>query len=274
MSPPPQRVFLWTGLLVVIGWVLVAFMDPDPPGRTFEALSLGIFFGTMFGHTTAAAAWAALGPGPLLVRLPLALVWVVMLPAALAVNIGIHSGPGVELAVLFCGYLVGQWLAVQLPLWLLVILFRLKLRHRLAAGLASDPRDWQFGIRQLMIVTAMVAVAVGIGRLVLIHFGERVRDAGADGPILAFLVVAAVVLSLPPLLASLLPRHFAWATLGTLIVLALATVMEATLSRQLGLAPRPNVWDCIALNVATVAWVLLFTSAVRWSGYVLGTPRG
>ena len=273
MSPPPQRVFLWTGLLVVIGWALVAFMDPDPPRGTLEAFSLGIFFGTMFGHTTAAAAWAALGPGLLLVRLPLALLWVVMLPAALAINIGIHSGPGVEFAVLFSGYLFGQWLLVQLPLWLLVILFGLKLRYRVASSMTSDPRDWQFGIRQLMIVTAMVAIAVGIGRLVVIHFGDRVRESGPDGPILAFLVVVAVVLSLLPLLASLLPRYSVWATLGTLIVLALATAMEANLARQLGLGPRPNVWDYIALNVTTVAWVLLFASVVRWSGYALGTPR-
>jgi hypothetical protein len=120
----------------------------------------------------------------------------------------------------------------------------LKLRH---ADLDSDPRDWQFGIRQLMIVTALVAVLLGIGRWVVSTFGER--PVGVPWAGLAFMVVAAAVVSLPPLLAVLL-RYAIWPTLDA------------------GVAARDRleVWSCtgcwcrlivppflIVLNPATVA---------------------
>src|SRR5688500_13129793 len=90
----------------------------------------------------------------------------------------------------------GCW--CSFPLWLLVVVYRLKLRQADLAGHGSDPRDWQFGIGQLLIVTAMVAVVLGIGRQLVIHFGDRLRGAGPDGPIFIFLAVAAAILSLPP----------------------------------------------------------------------------
>ncbi len=37
-------------------------------------MTIGFFFGSFFGHTTLAAAWAALGPGPIGWRVPLSLV--------------------------------------------------------------------------------------------------------------------------------------------------------------------------------------------------------
>ena len=268
---PIERAIFWTLPLVGLGLGILALMDPD---WTLENLGLGLFFGTMFGHATVAAAWAALGPGWLLVRLPLALVWIVLLAVALAYNVGIHGGPGqaIEVAGMFGLILLGQWLLAQFPLWLLAAFCRVKVRDRNLA--AAGPRQWQFGIGQLMVATALVAVVLGAGRFLFIHYGEQVARLFAAGHVLAFLAVAAVVFSLPPLLAALLPRHWLWAVLLTLLVLGLWTAGEFNLSQTLGMGPRPSVWDFAAINAVTAAWVLLFATALRASGYRLGTqPR-
>ncbi len=65
MVPRRYRVFLWGTPLVAFGWLLLAVMDPDPPGRLGEYIGIGFFLGTMFGQTTMASAWTAFGPAPL-----------------------------------------------------------------------------------------------------------------------------------------------------------------------------------------------------------------
>ncbi|HUE70845.1 MAG TPA: hypothetical protein VMP01_08135 [Pirellulaceae bacterium] len=72
-------------------------------------------------------------------RLPFALLWVVMLVAALAVNIHSDGGQWVETSGMIGCCLIGQWLLVQLPLWVLVVFYRLKLRHADLALVGSDP---------------------------------------------------------------------------------------------------------------------------------------
>jgi hypothetical protein len=91
--PRRYRVFLWAAPLVALGLLLLAVLDPDPPGRTGEYIGLGCVFGTMFAHTTMASAWTAFGPAALVWRLPLSLLWVVMLAAALGINVAINGGP-------------------------------------------------------------------------------------------------------------------------------------------------------------------------------------
>ncbi|HUE70844.1 MAG TPA: hypothetical protein VMP01_08130 [Pirellulaceae bacterium] len=126
-----------------------------------------------------------------------------------------------------------------------------------------------------MIVTALVAVVLGVGRFVVIAFGERLVGATGPGwPIFAFLVAAAVLLSLPPLLAVLLPRYPLWGTLGALVVVGLATALEASLFRWLGFGGLSvHLSEFIELNGMTVAWVLAFALTARHSGYRLGTSR-
>ncbi len=274
MVPRRYRVFLWAGPVVALGWLLIAVLDPDPPRRIGEYLGLGFFFGTMFGQATLAAAWTAFGPAPLVWRLPLSLVWVAMLIVAIGVNVGLNGGPG-DAPIIVGSCLLGQWLLVQLPLWGLALGYGLRLRHRDDAGLGADPRERQFGIRQLMIITAFVGVVFGIGRLVVTNLGDRFVLDG-DAAVFAFLVVAAIVITLPVLLASLLPR-LAWpATLIALAFLGLATAWELPMFRGTGAGRRggPDVMHFVWINAFTTAWLLVVIMVVRLNGYRLTTPGG
>ena len=264
------RVFVWIAPLVAVGWLLIAFLDPDPPGRLGEYIGMGFFFGTMFGQTTIASAWTAFGPAPLIWRLPLSFLWVVMLAVSIGINVGMNGGPR-DAMVVMGGCLTSQWFLVQLPLWGLAMGYGLRLRHRDDASVASDPRERQFGIRQLLIITTIVAVVFGIGRLIVpnLKFGSSGEPA-----VLAFLAVAAIVITLPVLIAALLPRFALPATLLTLLLVGLQTAWEMPMFRSTGAGRMggPHVLHFIWINVCTTAWLLALVLAVRWNGYTLSGP--
>jgi hypothetical protein len=266
--PRRYRVLLWTGPLIFISWLSLAFLDPDPGGGVYETIVLGYFLGSLFGHATLAAAWAALGPGPLLWRMPLSLVWVTMLAVAIGINVGVNGGPN-EAPIVIGSCLLGQWLLLQLPLWALALGFKLHLRHADELNQGFDPRQWQFGIRQLIITTAIVGVVFGIGRLVVTNLSERLNLVSGEGPIFIFLALAAIVLTLPLLLAALMRR---WALPGALVVLVLigaATAWELPLLQSVHKGAGPGTVDLAAINAFTAAVVLLVASGVRLSGYSL-----
>ncbi len=107
---------------------LLVVIAIEPGSGIAEYVTLGLFFGTFFGHATLSAAWAAVGPGPIGWRIPGALTWIVLLPIAVAVNVWLNGGPS-DGALIVGIPVFGQWLLVQLLLWPLAIGFGLRLRH-------------------------------------------------------------------------------------------------------------------------------------------------
>jgi hypothetical protein len=232
--------------------------------------------GAFFGQTTLASAWAALGPGPLRWRLPLSLVWVALLPLVLVINIAIHHPGEGEIAMVIVGVggcLLGQWLVVQLPLWTLALGYGLRLRHVDDAEDRHDQRERQFGIRHLMVITAIVGVIFGVGRIVVSWQGESFRPE-SDVLVFVFLGAAAIALTLPLLLAGLLPRRAVLAVLVVLGLIGVATVWELTLLHAVPGAPPggPGFGDLIGINAFTAATILAAVAVVRLNGY--GVQRG
>lgn len=259
--------------LLAFSWLLLAIADPNAPPP--HELIFGYVLGTMFAQPTLAAAWTALGPGPLLWRLPLSLGWVASLAIALAVNIAGHGQSQDVVAVLVIGAcLAAQWLVVQLPLWGLAVACRLRLRH------AGDPpetaRDRQFGIRQVMILTGIVAVVLGACRLVVGETAVYFQDSDWKGvAIFGFLAFAGIVMNLPLLVAALLPRHSWLAVAVVLILIALGTWYEVPLLSIVG-GPGggPGIWDLAWINAFQAAWILAVVGLVRLCGYGIGPARG
>jgi hypothetical protein len=268
--PRRYRVFLWLGPVLAVSWLTISLLNPDPGRGFIETLGIGYFFGTMFAHTTLAAAWNAFGPGPLVWRLPLSLVWVFMLAFGIAINVGLNGGPGdAVLVVGGCFFL--QWVLLQFPFWGLALGYGLRLRHIDDEG--GDPREHQFRIRQLLIVTTIVAVVFGIGRAVIAAAGERINFRG-EAPIFVFLAVAAIVLTLPLLLAALMRSYWAPAVVVALFLIGLATAWEVPLLRMVHSGGGPKVEDFISINAFTAGVMLLMLTIVRLNGYSLATARG
>lgn len=265
---PYIRLALWVGAIVTLSWLAIAIIEPDGRG-SLEYIAIGHFFGVMFAHVTLAAAWTALGPGALIWRLPFSIVWVVMVVAALGIHAAFGSIPdNAIMAVGLC--LIGQFVALQFPLWLLVVAFRLSLRHN-SESKEGVAKQLQFGIWQLMIVTAIAAGLMGVGRLVLatITF-ER------EHPVFIFLVIAAIVQSVPLILATLLRRFAIPAVLGILVLTAIATYWEASLFQVLNLGRGPDIGHFVAMNAFTTLFTLIVALTVRLNGFSLQirNPQG
>jgi hypothetical protein len=264
----PYRIVWWIAPFLLLNWVLIAVLNPDGGRGIRETLSIGFFFGSLFAHTTLAAAWTALGPAPLVWRLPLSLLWVFSLAIAIQINILTNGGPD-EGAVLVGACLFGQWLLMQIPLWTIALVFGAHLRHTDYLQSAFDPRERQFGIRQLIVVTTIVAVVFGCGRLIVPQLAEHLTFTRGEAPIFIFLGVAAVTLTLPLLLAALMENYTTAGVVVVLVLIGFATAWEMPLLRLVGGGPGPKTEDFIAINGFTAAILLSVLTMVRLNGYCL-----
>jgi hypothetical protein len=272
-----SRYFVLAFLMPLLGfsWLLLAALDLGGPSGPRERIFVGFLFGTMFGQAMLAAAWTALGPGPLLWRLPLSLGWIAALLIAFMINIGVHNhGPDVGVALTMGGCLMGQWLLVQVPAWGLAVGYGVRLRHW------SDPpesiRERQFGIRQLMILTAIVSIVLGVGRVAI---GKAISEMGEGDSeravVFVFLAVVGIVMSLPLLMAVLLPRGAWLATLVVLSLIAIGTWYELPLVMMVYTGgPGPDIWHLTFINAFQAAWVVAVAGLLRLCGYGISHPRG
>jgi hypothetical protein len=258
--------------MLVLHWILIVAIGIDGAG-VYEYVTIGFFLGSVFGQTTLAAAWAALGPGWIAWRIPLSLVWVAMLPVAIAINLEIHTGPN-DGALLIGACLFGQWVMVQLPLWVLAIGYGLRLRHVDDSEKTSNSQARQFSLRHLMVVTAIVGVVFGTGRILTPWLGGLL-GMQREAPAFIFLAVAAFILTLPLLLAGLLSRWAIPAVLFVLTLIGFATAWEVTLLQMLpgGAGAGPETDHFIWINIFTAATILAGVALLRLNGYGTKAPQ-
>lgn len=252
--------------LIVLGLLLLVFL----PHRYFEHLVIGYLLGTIFGQTTLAAAWTSFGPLPLLWRLPLSLLWLLALAVGLACNLG-GGGPDFGVILVIAACMVGQFLFLQLPFWALALTSGRRLRYCDASSFRPDPKETQFGIRQLMVFTTIVAVVLGVGRFTVTYL-LAIPNLEGETPIFIFLAVAAIVVTLPLILAALLPRFAIPAVALVLILVGLLTAWEVPLLEQFHVGSGPDTLHIVFINGFTSAWILAVVLLVRISGYRFGRP--
>ena len=274
MMQRKYRFFACVAPLIALNWLLVALLE-RPSGRVGfpAAVWIGFVVGSLFSHAALAAGWAAFGPARLVWRLPLSLIWVVMMVVALAMNAHRGHGPDREVLFLVGPILLGQWLLVQLSLWGISLTLSLYLRHADEIAQGFDPRERQFGIGQILIITALVALLLGIGRMVIV---PRTMDFDPDlsaTVIWGFLGIASTLQTLPLLLAALLRRQAILAVVLTLTLVIVVTLCESPLLEVLAERRGPRTEDFIAINAFTAGLMLVVLTMVRMNGYSLTISR-
>jgi hypothetical protein len=265
------------GFLIFFGWLIIACVKPNTPSVPGEML-VGLVLGTIFGQVSVAAAWCALGPFSLVRRLPLSFAWLAAIVIAFGTNIArTQNSKGFAVLLVYGAAVVIQWLLVQSPIWILVARYGLRIGYQDKATTLTDHGDRQFGIRQVMILTTIVAAVLGIGRVVL---GGLEGESGfADWKsvlMMAFLVFANAIICLPVIAAALLPRGTLLATFGALLLVAFATAIELPLMSFLAKPPTQasDLWVFALINVFHCAWILTLLFLVRRSGFRLLTRQG
>ena len=276
LRPNPALPVGVIGGLLVVSWLMLAVLSPNHFGGPVEYIVIGLLLGTMFGQTTLAATWTALGPFHLVWRLPLSLAWLATMGAAFGFNVVFSGPPDTGFAVVLTLALFGQWVFVQLPLWGLRLWYGVELGHW-ADPPRESPATRQFGIRQLMVLTAIVAVLLGIGRLVVMEVAANKELFGnvTDILIIAFLAVASVITTLPLVLGLLIPRWSILATAFAIGFLSAFTWVEMDLLRVLtAFAPGggPHFGHILSINVFQAGWIILVLGIERIFGYALRIP--
>jgi hypothetical protein len=167
--------------------------------------------------------------------------------------------------------IVAQWGVLQVPLWLIASAYRLRLDYVGVSPVEFRVPKQQFGLRQLMIFTAIVAILLGVGRALVIHIAPKIGFRPYDEvPVFVFLAVASVLLMLPLILAALLPR-FALPAVGLcLLLIGVATAFELPLLSNLNME-GPKTLHFVWINAFSAAWVLAITVVMRVGGYGLSS---
>lgn len=258
MLPARYRVYVWAGFVIALNWLSIAIVHPE------KTITLGYFLGSLSANATLAAVWTALGPGPIIWRLPLSIGWVCMLLVAVGMNISINKGPNDGVFVVGA-WLFVQWLLLQLPLWTLNKGLGFHLRFREDAHAESDRTSIRFGLRDLLITMAIVGVLLGISRVLVSNVQ---MTAGGDLYIFIFLGIAGVIMTFPLVVAPLMQRMALPGVALALVFMAAATFGELLTFEQMG-GPGPEIEDFIAINATSAVVILLVAGVVRLNGYSL-----
>jgi hypothetical protein len=255
--------------LIVVGLLLLVFLPPD----SFDNAGLAYLFGTVFGQATLAAAWTAFGPLPLHWRLPLSLLWIASLIAANAFNsMFCFGGLLDEFDYFLAACLTGQYALLQAPLGGLAFGYGLRLRSREETSRTFSAREMQFGIRQLMIFTTVVAVVLGAGRIAVMYLHPSPEYQASVAFFVAFLAVVGILVSLPLILVALLPRFAIPAVAVVLMLVGLFTAFELPLYNRFDSNGFSNILFYVYINCFTAAWILVIALLVRISGYGFSRP--
>jgi hypothetical protein len=250
-----------------IYWRVVPFLLSGLvlPGLLQEYHNSSIACGTLVGHTMAAAAWLILGPMAFHWRLPVAVIWPVLL--YVAEEQFIYQGDAVgtyDLAI----FLTLLWLVSVASIGLVLHATGWRLHNRDMQEPMQQRPVWQFRIVELLVITAVVAVVLAVGRIVVPGF---VQTTGMPmswrywGPWLITAVPLGVTLFIgaldkkPSVLKILIP--FVVAVIGVFLA---DEVRDRCL--PLWMTINPDIAPTITVGLL---WITLFGVAIRSSGYQL-----
>lgn len=274
-SWPKNRVLAAVVVAVVSGWVFVAVAVENGISDWKGAALFGVLFGTIFGQVALAGAWCALGPFSLATRLPFSAGWMAALILALGCLIS-RDGPsdGAFLATLLFGAaFVGQWMLVQIPIWLVVVVFGLSVRHGSELEGESGLKDRQFGTRQLMVLTVIVAVVLGVGRLLFGAASQQTVASDWSGMIAVFVVAFChALMALPLVVAALLRNNVVLGVCAALLLVALATLLEVPLLRFVEGPSNSPPYESLMVGLMSgiqASWIMGVVILLRMAGYEL-----
>ncbi len=266
-------------LVLLTGWAVVCCFAVVPLMDVFDPDDAGAFFVYMcFGVICAAAGLVAIGgaigPGPFLLRIAVSIgVAVVLfvfwsLGFLAAEDIPLGSDRRDLLVTLLCFPIV--YVSIQIPLW--IVRFAFSWRCEFVVAMQAEPAVSPLTIRKLLIVTALVAVALGATRAAASVTPEPLPD---------FWFVLAIVCASTAGVSSISTLPIAWSTLrarrlvwwlsGLAGYVAVAVCITLTVVSILENG-RISFWEVFGFATTIVSFAAMMTAAllsVRLLGFRL-----
>jgi hypothetical protein len=271
-STPWRRVWLLFAILAaqvlagvfVAGLILLACHSPlwktVSCDEALQRLSLGV----AFSHVTLLASWNALGDAKWLVRptssaLCLIGVWI----ALCGINAIFQSFLSLYLSLVVAMF--GQWVLVQIPFWIARLTFGWQIGTVDQCHAANGVRGAQFGIKHLLIWTAVVAILLALSKWVVV--GETTRFRRELGE-LGLFILCNSLFAWPILVGCLVNRWMPAALLTLLVTFAEPHLFKAVTT----VTPRQHIFAW--LNGIQFIWTVGSLSVLRWFGFRFVRDRG
>lgn len=193
-APSPKRVSRRLHL-ALLGLMSVFFLSVNIAmlaGVRVDELFAGVAIGTIAAEITLCAVFASLAPVSLFLRVTVGLMGATVV--CLAVFRMDLPGNDDSMEISAAAFLL--WIVVQIPLWVFRVRSGWSLRRPTGGAAASMRGDMQFGIRQLMAWTAVVAVALSVAKIAIPDDSiqgtdDPARTAGIVGMFAVFNALAA-----------------------------------------------------------------------------------
>jgi len=255
--------------LGALALLIVVAMQPDLLGRWSGWVAVAapaVQYGTFFGLIALAAGWTVFSFARPKARIFHSLVLVAMSVLAMCLG-GLLGNVARGELLAFAGVIglvaIAQWLMIAGLLWPLLATRNVRLCNVQDLTSVERAKSQQYGIREMLIATAVAAVLLGAIRWFLSQPWPSSLDSSASRTLLVFGYLAACnTFVMLPLLVSPLLRRFAMvSTLLALAFVAVVSVCELTALRQ----QFGPVHAAHAINLGVVCWLMNFTQA----GWVL-----
>jgi len=275
VSDPPWRhhAAVFAALaLILAGCLFVAWFSGDGDSR-YRSLIVG----TLWGQTTLAAIWMVFGREHIALRFLLCMSWLSTISLALVVyRLWLPGLPVSWIShTLVWTSILAQWLLAQVPLQIVRIANEVLIAHIAEDSVAALSKP-QFQIRQLLIVTAVVAVVLGLARVLTppLEFG---RFFVHDAMQFLFLVATNVIVTVPLAFCVLSPRRPIAVAIFALLCVTLGSAAEIVLYSITFSGSRSfNAELALILltkNLTTSAWVVAVLGSLRLGGYRLTSTK-
>jgi hypothetical protein len=233
----------------------------------------GLLFGTFFGLNGLAGAWMALGFAQWTTRFWQSMALLALTVVGVLINGLLSQMPGSEIpafAAVMGLIALGQYLLIATPLLLLFTRRRLGWRHVQAWSSDEQRADQQFGIGEMLIVTAGTGLLFGVLRL-LVQSGPWTTESSLVRGLLimGYLAACNVFVTLPLFIAPLLRRFALAATilaLASIVVITACEIIAFHAVERNSSNERVVFW---AMNYGQAMWVLLALGTLRAGGYRL-----
>lgn len=282
MTAKSRNVLIFLALVQMAAIVPIVMINPDEyrrnnAGWIKDEHAIGIVLGCLFAEVSVAATWIALGPLSIGVRFFGSLCWLALVIAAFLINISMQS-PSTDrmMRVLleFGGSVLAMWLLIQTPLWMARAIYRFRIEPTDSQPTDGNSRRLQFGIRQLLIVTAAVAAVLALGRALLQweHNGAlAMRNVQQTLVTMTLIVICNALVAFIVITGTLLLRSWLIAIVIGLCGAAAVTMLEWELLGAIeGLAPDRELAIIFALtNGIQFGWLLANIAILRWAGFRL-----
>ena len=254
----PQHQIYWRIIPLIIAGVLL-------PSFAQGHRDVSIAQGTLIGHVIASAAWLALGPLPFVWRLPGSILW----PATIYFTAAEYLDHNPHVAAYDFEFLLAAlWVSTVGALWMLQRVTGWRLRLPGSEMGTRPPRSWQYDIRGLLIITAIIAGVLGTTRVV---FGRFLLTTTLLSSWKLWLAqyLTALTICLAILAAALRPNpRWPWIVIGILLVPLIAAGLDALFFEFVVLGYTNSLRPSHVLTISAI-WVALFAATVRSCGYQL-----